>query len=83
MRLDLRTDPGSLPEPKAGAQPLSHPGAPHLAHLRLKFSTVLFSRLVSLNSLPAVFVVIIFLWPVKQKKIHLILHLFGNFSESV
>ena len=29
MGLDPRT-PGSCPEPKADAQPLSHPGAPHL-----------------------------------------------------
>ena len=29
--LDLRT-PGSLPEPKADAQPLSHPGVPY-SHL--------------------------------------------------
>ena len=28
VRLDLRT-PGSRPEPKADAQPLSHLGAPH------------------------------------------------------
>ena len=28
--------PGSCPEPKADAQPLSHPGIPHLHFLRLK-----------------------------------------------
>ena len=30
--LDLRT-PGSQPEPKADAQPLSHPGVPYLKNL--------------------------------------------------
>ena len=34
--LDVRLDPGtpgSRPEPKAHAQPLSHPGVPHLKFL--------------------------------------------------
>ena len=32
MGFDPGTPPGSRPEPKADAQPLSHPGAPDLIH---------------------------------------------------
>ena len=39
--------PGSCPEPKADAQPLSHPGAPHLVILNKGWPQQLFGRLMS------------------------------------
>ena len=47
VRLDLRT-PGSRPEPKADAQPLSHPGTPERfrkAKTKTKFNYMLPTRI--------------------------------------
>ena len=46
MGLDPRT-PGSRPEPKAGAQPLSHSGIPRLDYIELNVVFLGFEQIVN------------------------------------